>query len=350
MTTVFLHIGMPKCASTSVQNFFHRNDEIHRRNGTCYPRLYREESGYFSHRPLHDLSVDAFEAAVNDIRREAIEHNCHNIFISSEEFLNSLWDREATFSLISTLNRAFGAKNVRILSLLRNQVELVESSYAQFLYAGMFRIDESSFFLSDNTEILGFMNWFKRVNGFNFFSYSDFIGRFRERVPENPFDVYSIEREDLGGRDIIQVLCDKLKLPYPQEIGAVNERVSDRALLLIRYAISRFGAQIAPERRNLIEKMFPHSNSGFSPILRLSGPSMRQVIDSSGKDIFFLQNNFSGKFGRLYERSIEIMKNRKIDDISRVIEEERALVDYIVWSKNPTFDCAQRVKVELGIY
>lgn len=349
MTTVFLHIGMPKCASTSVQGFFHRNDELHRKHGTCYPRSYREKSGYFSHRPLHHPEIEDIDQAVRGISIEAHEAKCSNILLSSEEFLNSLWDNPRTRILIEALNKEFGKSNVRIISLLRNQIDFVESTYAQFLRAGMFRVNESDFFKSNNTEVSGFMEWFRNQNGFDFYSYSSILEKFKLNAPDNPFDAYSIERPDQGGRDIMEVLCSVLELPAPNDKVPQNKRLTDTALLLARYAMPRYGVKNVRSRINLIMNTFAYAKSGFSPVLQLSGEALDSVLKSAEADSDYLKKNFSGSFDCLLSRSKKVATTRATESKFFTSAKERALVDYIMCAKDPSLSQIERVKVEFGL-
>lgn len=286
---------------------------------------------------------------MSEIAAEAEGASCDTIFLSSEEFLNSKWDQNVSANVISALNRRFGVENVRLIALVRNQVDLVESTYAQFLRAGMFRVNANEFFRAGRTGIIGFMDWFREKNGFEFFSYSDLLRRFREHAPNNPFDVLSIEREDLKGRDVMEVLCDMLDLPLPAEARPTNQRFSDQALLMLRYAMARHGVPIEPFRRNLIRRLFADAPSGFSPILYLTGDALQRVINSAKRDDLFLKENFHGDFGSLLQKSIDARSGRGREGNLTVRPEDRALVDYVICAKEPSLKDAERVKAELGL-
>ncbi|MCM2563597.1 hypothetical protein M8756_15570 [Lutimaribacter sp. EGI FJ00015] len=349
MTTVYLHVGFPKCASTTVQSFFHRNDGLHRSKGVCYPKSYRDKSGYFSHRPLLNLGESDFDAAVGEIAAEAKENDCDKVFLSSEQFLKHLWESDFLASLIAALNRRFGTENVRLITLVRNQVGFVESAYAQFLRAPILRVHAKTFFRAKDTSIKGFMDHFREMNGFDFFSYADIFDMFREKIPGNPLEVYSIERDDLDGQDIIVFLSEMLGLPAPTKAEPRNERFSDQALLMLRYAMSRRGERIEPRRRRMIKRLFADMSGGFSPVLHLTGEPLERVVESSKRDDGYLKSNFSTEFGSLLEKSLAATSGRARKQKLKVGPKHRALTDYVVFADAPTLKNAERVKAELGL-
>ncbi|RJE81292.1 hypothetical protein [Paracoccus sp. JM45] len=284
MTTVYLHVGMPKCASSSLQSFMHKNDELHRSEGLCYPASCRENSGYFSHRPLHKLQPDEVTAAVNLIADEAAEQDCDRILISSEEFMNSLWDKEITGVVIRALNARFGTQNVRIMMLFRNPFPFVESVYAQYLKGGMFRTPDKAFMESDDNGISGFVSNFRQRNGFDFFSYSDFIDRLQSQAPYNPLDLLSIERSDWGGRDIIDVLCERLSVSRGNLAISSNERFSETTLHLLHYSRQKHGFNRTRERRDIVSKLFPAGSRQFSKLIHVHGNLFEQIAKSVDRD------------------------------------------------------------------
>lgn len=300
--TVYLHVGMPKCASSSLQAFFHHNDEQHRKLGLCYPRASREEKGYFSHRPLHDTPVEEVPHAVKEIAREAEAAKCDKILISSEEFSNSRWDREITSIVVEALNAEFGIENVRLLFLFRNHFSFVESTFAQYLKGGMFRVPSKALFQQGNATLADYIKSFHKDHGFNFFRYTAMVNKFREHAPHNEFELYSIERADLGGKDIIEVLCEKFGVPFEDYKAAVNTRYSKKALLALHYARAKYGFDAVRTRRNKISKLFPKDGEMFSPVIQISEDVFKTVESISKADRALFRDSAKTGFKRLLSR------------------------------------------------
>ena len=128
--------------------------------------------------------------------------------------------RPITGTVVDALNARFGTDNVRILMLFRNHFPFVESVYAQFLKGGLFRTPQDVFAGPDRGGITAFAASFRQRNGFDFFSYGDFIERMRFHAPFNPFDLLSIERADWGGQDVLDVLCARLGVSRGDEAVA----------------------------------------------------------------------------------------------------------------------------------
>lgn len=281
MTAVHLHVGMPKCASTTLQRFFADNDQQHLAAGVCYPRSYREERGYRSHRPLHAAGIDGVMNAVDEMAREAERNDCHTVVISSEEFTNSLWDKEIFPRVVEALNERFGHRNVTLVFLLRNYFKFVESVYAQFLWGGMFRVPRNSFVGDRDSGIEEYVKAFRDTNGFDFFEYSKFLQFCQDVAPGNRIDVKSIERSDLGNDGLIGWLCTRYGLPRPDRVADANVRVDGARLRAMHHARARYRFAEVKDRRGVLRRTF--TNDGpKSPALHLSErlvAPVREVVE-----------------------------------------------------------------------
>lgn len=347
MTTVYLHVGMPKCASSALQSFLHKNDRLHRSEGLCYPVTSRESSGYFSHRPLHKTSPAEIPTVIKMIANEAEKEACEKILISSEEFTNSLWDREITGEIVDALNNQFGASNVRILMLFRNHFPFVESVYAQFLKGGMFRTPAETFIKSDNSGISGFTSSFRDKNGFDFFSYRDFVEKLRVHAPENSFILLSTEREDWDGLDVIDVICRKLGISQGVLNLSSNERYSEEALYLLHYSRRKYGFRRTRERRSIIAALFPPSSRKFSSLLHINGRIYEQLLEASERDRAYFLRNTSDPCQNLFTIPDAYKAQRNQEDQLEISEWHLHLVDRIMEPSNISLRQAKEIKKSL---
>lgn len=336
---VYLHVGMPKCASSTLQRFFHENDRQHAKHGFCYPETCREKGGYFSHRPLHKLPSEKVGSAVRDIKKEAKRKRCDIVFISSEEFTNSLWDNEVVTSIIKELNDAFGIDNVSILMVIRNHLPFVESVFAQFVKGGMFRVHMGRFFKETDGDLFGFIDFFRRHNGFDFFSYSNFVELYKSVAPGNSVKLVSMEPSDNEGKDIVEAMCDWFSLPFTDKEGnKVNSRFSEKSLLAMHYARVHCGSSGFIGKREKIKKIFEGRGDGNSKEFSLSGASYELVKEGRVKDKKYFEDNS-------YDTPQKVFVDldgfpRKIDDIS-LSGEEMCAVKYIMQTESPDIEKAQ---------
>lgn len=347
MTTVYLHVGMPKCASSALQSFLHRNDALHRSEGMCYPISYRESSGYFSHRPLHKLQPTEIPGAVDEIAREAADANCNRILISSEEFVNSLWDRDITGHIVDALNARFGLENVRILILFRNPFPFVESVYAQFLKGGMFRTPDDAFLKSRNNDIFGFATAFRTRHGFDFFNYGDFVERLRFHAPHNAFDMLSIERADWRGTEILDVLCQRLGISRGNPDVFLNERYSEVALHLLHHARRTHGFVRTKSRRNIISKLFPKQEHQFSKLLHVHGALFDQIAASAERDRKYFARNSTEPNAELFEIPNTYRLQRDQQDQLVIPPWQLRLAEQIVTREDMSLPLARKMKTDM---
>ncbi|NVO28941.1 hypothetical protein HJ526_16035 [Donghicola sp. C2-DW-16] len=202
MTKVILHVGMPKCASSSIQAHFADHYDAYVSLGLLYPAAGRETTGYRSHRPLHHASIAEFPVIIEQIAAEARSKNCENILLSSEELGNAVVKNSEIADLIKALQAQFGASNVEVLFLIRNHASFVASSFAQFIKAGLFRVSENLFFRHPEPSINAYAECFRAQNGFDFFDFHEFFQRFEAVANGARFNVLNINEP--GGGSVIE--------------------------------------------------------------------------------------------------------------------------------------------------
>ena len=322
MTHVFFHVGMPKCASSTVQAYFNKYDFDNRKHGVCYPGEYRSQGGYFSHEPLARISPNQIEPALDKISEEA--QSAATIFLSSEEFVNSRWDHDVTRKLIRGLNERFGAKNVSFLFIIRNHISFIESAYAQFLKGGLFRVDAKRLFKETEGAVSNYCNFFREKNGFDFFSFSHFIKHFLSLSGnKNKPLVLSTEKADNEQGDVLITLCELLKLPVQSFPMPRNKRFSSRALLALRMALQEFPVKEVRQHRRIIQNRFADCAEGFSPILHVDSKLQAQVSSIQIQDKKYLQQISKSDFPGVFK---EINLMHKKEEEIYLCEEDKLFI------------------------
>lgn len=328
MTKVFLHVGMPKCASTSLQAHFYQNYDAYRDLGLLYPRVGCESYGYKSHRPLHRAVSEDNKRMLDEIAVEADKSACHTILISSEELSDRLFDQEDTKTLVNNLNSQFGRENVNLLFFFRNHFEFIESAFAQFLKGGLLRVRESDFFRRTPLGLAGFSDCFHQDNGFEFFSFSDFIERFGEGSFENRVHALSIHKDDCGGKGILNSTCNLLGVPSFSADEILNIRLSEKALFFFLHARKQHGFRKFKSRRQFIRQVFDNDQKFQSPIFRFDAEFFERVKNVAAMDKAFFEKRFKVTYDAMFKvpSSINFSQNgpripedREIELIAKIV-------------------------------
>lgn len=326
MTTVYLHVGMPKCASSTVQEYFNRNDERNRKAGFVYPVAGRSTGGYFNHEPIVHMSEEEITDLVKEIEIEG--EDAETIFISAEALVNAYWDHPVTESLIRQLNAAFGASNVRILFLFRNHFSFVESAFAQFLKGGLYRVRHGKLYRKTDGDVESYCTAFRDANGFDFFDYSRVIEEFRQRGdPENEIEVFSIERDDLETGDILGELCKKFSLVPPAGKRVKNARFPVKALLGLAYGIEKHGFRKVRPIRKGVAKQFADAVDGYSPMLHIHGDLAKVVAERQRADAEYFKKELGCDFPALFKPRLEPPFSDDDQGEVQLTDEDRAWLD-----------------------
>jgi hypothetical protein len=238
--TVWVHVGLPKCGSTTVQRYFSAHAEAFRAQGLCYPETGRSKGGYRSHEPIARAPQEALPALVEAIAREA--KGCDRILISCEDFANALPLGNGA-ALLAELNRVFGAGQVRVLAYFRNVDDFVESCYAQFIMGGLFKINAGHFFHGAATDLAAFVAAFEALKGFPLYSLRGHADQIARQFSDNAVVLKSIERADIGEGGLIADICRTLEVAALEAAPAQNTRVSN-LLLAVAHAARR---QVSPD-------------------------------------------------------------------------------------------------------
>ena len=245
---VWVHVGLPKCGSTTIQRYFSEHAGAFRTQGLCYPETGQSKGGYRSHEPLARAPKDALPALVQAIADEA--KGCDRILISCEDFANALpvGNGEA---LIAALNRLFGPDQVHVLAYFRNAHDFVESCYAQFIMGGLFRINAGHFFEGKATDLCAFVAAFEALKGYPLYSLAGHADLITRHFPDNRAVLKSIERADIGQDGLIGDICHTLDVTPLESAPTRNQRVSN-LLLAVAHSARR---QVSNEE---FKRLRPH--------------------------------------------------------------------------------------------
>lgn len=148
MKTLFVHIGLPKTATTSIQKFCCQNEKILEKYGYCYPRFpwkyttnptYR--NGIFLYKEIYKDGVRQLEE--EDRRRtKGYEKICQcfetfdHVILSDEIIWHAMYSRRTNiWQELNELGEKQGFQ-VRVLVYLRRQDEYISSWWNQIIKAG----------------------------------------------------------------------------------------------------------------------------------------------------------------------------------------------------------------------
>ena len=252
---IFLHVGLPKCGSTSIQRHMAEHEAAHLARGVCYPRAHRARDGYRNHLPLARMAPGDLAGAVRDIVAEAAD--CHTIVLSCEHWANAL-PRCNLSALCEILARDMPCWDLQVVAYFRNPFEFVESSYAQCILAGLFQISRDQFYKGERPSIDKFLAEFEAGRGFPLYSNLGFVRLMQEHLPRSALNLRSIEPRDLKSGGMLADFCRLVRLPRPDQALCANTRLSNRKLAELEYVQTLIdqGSYVALRDR-LIKHEFP---------------------------------------------------------------------------------------------
>ncbi|MBY6069082.1 hypothetical protein KUW17_20230 [Leisingera aquaemixtae] len=253
---VWLHIGLPKCGSTTIQRHMAEAYEQHLQLGLCYPQSHRSATGYRNHIPLARLAAEDLPAALAEIEAEADRHGCRRILLSCEHWTNAFYTGRLA-ALAEALQQQMPDWQIRLVAYFRNPYDLAESSYAQFLRAGLFGIDKPAFFAAGPPGIGRYLSCFEENYGFPLPSLLGFAQMLQAGLPAGSLILRSNEPADLDAPDMLSDFCSLLSLPPPAAAERRNSRILPRKLAEIEYVQTRVSQPVyAQLRPKLLKRDF----------------------------------------------------------------------------------------------
>ena len=229
---IWVHIGLPKCGSSTIQGYFADNEVHYRQHGLCYPKTRRTEGGYRSHHPLADADPAELPAIIDTIAEEA--GDATDILISCEAYTSALPAGQGQ-ALVRELKRAFPGDTITVVAYFRNIYEFIESSYAQLIMGGLFQVSVDKFFSKGKPSIRKFITRFEDIQGFPIYSIQQFAEKIQATFPDTKVLLRSLEKNDLGGAGIIEDLCGVMGYaPLPMNTRR-NARASNRTIAAAQF-------------------------------------------------------------------------------------------------------------------
>ena len=224
---IIVHVGLPKCGSSTIQRHMAGNAQAHLADGVCYPETGQATDGYRNHLPLARMAPQDLAGAVDAIHNEA--GTCHTVVVSCEDWANT-FPRCNLVALCDTIARRMPGWDLRIVAYFRNPFDFVESCYAQYVMAGLFQVSRDRFYRSGDPSIERFLALFEVMRGFPLWSNLGFVRLLGGHLPGHRLSLRSIEKEDVKHGEMLTDFCALARLPAPGPAAHSNIRLSNRKL------------------------------------------------------------------------------------------------------------------------
>lgn len=264
---VYIHVGMPKTGTSSIQNFIVINEDIlSKKYNLYYPKFGRWEDGSHheiafavSSNPYREMKQGAeLLEYLSILEKEIDDSACENVLLSSECF--------HLYSNRDIVNKFKAKYNVRLICYIRRQDEYLESIYSQ---------NVRDTILKEKREFEDFKEFFK-----DSLFYSKMMKKWEVLVDK---------------KDIIIRVYDKNKL--------INQNVVDDFMNIFSIAIdSNFNKQAT------------FLNNSFNLKITLYKLMLNNVVFSQDRRIVDILQRFSKKYGKLEESLMSNMARESLLD------------------------------------
>ena len=301
MTQTWLHVGLPKCGSTTLQRHFAEHEAAHLRHGLLYPETGRSPVGYRAHRPLWHARAALPELA-RGIADEARRKGARTVVVSCEEFGARLPADPAGRNVADALEAATGGP-VRIVAWLRHPADLAVSAFAQFADQGLFGVDRARFWAGGPGSVARYLAAYREARGRDLLSPLGHARAVVDGFPGREVTLRSAERADLG-RGLLADFCAFFDLPRLPGPSRRNRRAAARATALMVEAHERFGLAAYGDRRaGLLPWLDARADDGFAPArLRLPADEHDRLNDLLDRERPALRAIFATPVDALTER------------------------------------------------
>ncbi len=270
---VIFHIGMPKCASSTIQAHFADNDAYYASHGVLYPESYRIQHGYRHHENLfaRDLKADT---AVDTLLQEAKAKSCSKLVLSCERFSD---DQARLGDLTTAFSAALGQDSVTVLGLIRDPLGLLRSSYAQFVKGGLWGINRGEFFKKTDASIDAYIDAFKTRWGYNWFDYDQILSYATKKATMGQQLVWDIGE----GPDVVTRLCSHLQVENAPIGKSKNQRLKPVHVKFLRDFQVSYGQVAYIANKPALTNRLNFSNVSYS-----QEQAIQDKLDLPNQDVF----------------------------------------------------------------
>lgn len=183
MSTLYLHIGIPKTGTTSLQNFLASNEDVLKQHGICYPDFHFDYPGIGIHRNAHFLIttgyLDEEGNRILEKEKEDFERGFRMLEDCAEKYPKIILSDEGIWFPAVTTRSNFWEEmknqldasglDIKIIVYFRRQDLFVQSHWAQKVKEGA-DIDfheylESPFFTEYPLDYYRYMNYLASLFG-----------------------------------------------------------------------------------------------------------------------------------------------------------------------------------------
>lgn len=254
---VVFHIGMPKCASTTIQAHFADHDRHYAEHGLLYPKSHRLEDGYRHHEPLFDPSLTEADAA-DHILQEARDNQCSNILLSCERFSTDTSGQLAR--LTDAFSERLGEDAVEILFVVRDPISLLRSSYAQFIKAGLWGINKTVFFSQTDGTLNTYIEAFKTRWGYNWYDYEGILDHAVQSARYGRLSLCDLSQE----KNILGALTRKFNVEPAPVTEQKNQRLSRNRIKFLHDFQTTYGVGAYLDNKRLLVNQVDLSKIPYS--------------------------------------------------------------------------------------
>lgn len=274
MSTVYLHIGMPKTGTTALQMFLPLNESVLSQKGFCYPLMPFEFENIGKRRNAHFLSLwtekdsaPEWEQGFNAVKEALFDHD--NVILSDE----NLWSRQRLDDFWENVCSGFSdiGADIKVIVYLRSQDDQVESNWNQKVKDKKTRM-QISFAQFMEEERYYYMP----------FDYGEALDRISSYIGRDNLLVRVYEKQQFAGGSIFADFLEVLGLGFSEEYKlpefTPNVRLPNSAVEIKRLINSAYEGEDIPDiYREIISRAFDmkhrleipeRTSSMFSPLMR----------------------------------------------------------------------------------
>ena len=293
MKHVYLHIGLEKTGTTSLQVFLRTNESVLRASGFSYlgdnTRLYSDDLGhfpiaasFFSKCPefIRPAKFRPAPEVLGELRRD-VEQCPWHVILSCEHFSSRLRDASA----LQAIRDALPNRHVTVVCYLRRQDDLASAAYSTAIISGRRQPFNVSQITSAN----------------RFFSFESILGLWGKVFGHDNIVVREYSRAQFAGgdvrRDFLTVLgIDHTNFQFQPDKNISLDAEQVEALRLVNFHLPNFGED--PEGHALTldirSALVEHLPKGEPLTAMLSASERREIMQSFSAANARLANKFAG--------------------------------------------------------